>query len=173
MVRCAEGVWRRAGLVGLTAMAVGSCADEEAGCRDCDTVVIAATGEPPSLLPPLVYEAVGRDISDLVFERLATLAPEGAPIDAAAYRPGLAASWERVDSLGWRFHLRPNARWHDGRPVTAEDVVFSFEAYADSAVGAVAPVQRCGPDDRERGGRFHRADPFSTGRIRAALRCDL
>ncbi|MBA2459296.1 MAG: ABC transporter substrate-binding protein [Gemmatimonadales bacterium] len=138
MVRCGVGIRRRAGIVWLTAMAAGSCADEGASCPDCATVVIAATGEPPSLLPPLVYETVGRDIVDLVFERLATLAPEGAPIDTAAYRPGLAASWERVDSLSWRFHLRPNARWHDGRPVTAEDVVFSFEAYADSAVGAVA-----------------------------------
>ncbi|MBA3258026.1 MAG: ABC transporter substrate-binding protein [Gemmatimonadales bacterium] len=138
MVRSAVDVWRRAGLVGVTAMAAGSCADQGTSCPGCDTVVIAATGEPPSLLPPLVYETVGRDIGDLVFERLATLAPEGASIDTAAYRPGMAASWERVDSLSWRFHLRPNARWHDGRPVTAEDVVFSFEAYADAAVGAVA-----------------------------------
>ena len=56
----------------------------------------------------------------------------------AAYRPGLAERWERIDSLNWRFHLRPGARWHDGQPVTAEDVVFSFEAFADSALDAAA-----------------------------------
>ena len=131
-------------LAGAGVAAALGCADRKADCRNCDTVVIAATVEPPSLLPPMVYETVGRDISDLVFERLAVLASPGAPIDSTAYRPGLAVRWERVDSLSWRFHLRPGARWHDGRPVTAEDVVFSFEAYADSAVNAVARSQVAG-----------------------------
>jgi peptide/nickel transport system substrate-binding protein len=96
--------------------------------------VIAATGEPSQLLPPLVVETVGRDISDQVYERLADLAPGGAPIDTAAYRPALASRWERVDSVTWRFHLRPAARWQDGRPVTAQDVRFSFEAFTDSVL---------------------------------------
>jgi peptide/nickel transport system substrate-binding protein len=119
-------------------LALGGCRDRGADCAECATVVIAATGEPSVLLPPLVYESVGRDIGDLVFERLVSLKPGGIPIDTSAYRPGLAASWSRVDSVSWRFHLRPGAHWHDGRPVTASDVVFSFEAYADSTVDALA-----------------------------------
>ena len=107
-------------------------------CPRCDTLVIAATGEPGALLPPLVGETVGRDVSDLIFERLAELGPGGAPIDSAAYRPRLAARWERVDSVTLRFHLRAGARWQDGTPVTAADVVFSFDAYADSALDASA-----------------------------------
>jgi peptide/nickel transport system substrate-binding protein len=101
-------------------------------------VVVAAVSEPSSLLPPLVSETVGRDISDQVYERLANLAPGAAPIDLTAYRPGLADRWERVDPLTWRFHLRRGARWHDGRRVTAQDVVFSFEAFSDSTLDAVA-----------------------------------
>ncbi|HET8624431.1 MAG TPA: ABC transporter substrate-binding protein [Gemmatimonadales bacterium] len=97
-------------------------------------LVVAATGEPESVLPPLVVETVGRDISDLVFERLADLAPGGAPVDAKAYRPRLAESWERVDSLTWRLHLAKGARWADGRPVTADDVVFSFNVFGDSTL---------------------------------------
>jgi peptide/nickel transport system substrate-binding protein len=50
----------------------------------------------------------------------------------------LAEKWERVDSLTWRFHLRPSARWHDGRPVTASDVAFSFDAFSDSTFDATA-----------------------------------
>ena len=73
-----------------------------------------------------------------MFERLADLAPGGTPIDASAYRPALATRWERVDSLTWRFHLRPGARWQDGQPVTSEDVRFSFEAFADSVIDAPA-----------------------------------
>ena len=113
------------------------------GCRaDRGTptrpVVVAAAGEPESVLPPLVVETVGRDVSDLVFERLADLAPGGAPVDERAFRPGLAESWERVDSLSWRFRLSDGARWADGRTVTADDVVFSFNAFSDSVIDSPA-----------------------------------
>jgi peptide/nickel transport system substrate-binding protein len=100
--------------------------------------VIAAIAEPSTLIPPLVSETVGRDIGDQVYERLAYLAPGGSPVDETAYRPGLAEKWERIDSLSWRFHLRPEARWQDGRPVRAEDVVFSFDVFSDSTLGSAA-----------------------------------
>jgi peptide/nickel transport system substrate-binding protein len=73
-----------------------------------------------------------------VFERLANLTSGGSPIDTTAYRPGLAHRWERLDSVTWRFHLRPGARWHDGQPVTAADVAFSFEAFSDSVLDSPA-----------------------------------
>lgn len=128
----------------LAAVTLTACTDRNEPCPECGTVVIAATGEPAAIFPPLVWEAVGRDIGDLVWERLAELEPRAAPLDAGAYRPGLAVRWERVDSTGWRFHLRPGARWHDGRPVSAADVVFSFESYGDSAVDAAARTQLAG-----------------------------
>jgi peptide/nickel transport system substrate-binding protein len=77
-------------------------------------------------------------VSDLVFERLMVLRGGGSPMDEKAFAPGLAASWERVDSLSLRFRLRPNARWHDDQPVTSRDVVFSFASYVDTALGAPA-----------------------------------
>ncbi len=128
------------------------------------TVVVAAVGEPPSVLPPLTYESVGRDVGDLVWERLATLAPGGASIDTAAYRPALAERWERADSLTWRFHIRPGARWQDDVPVTARDVVFSFGVYADSSIDAigrmaVAPLKVSAPDSATVLIRFPHASP--------------
>jgi peptide/nickel transport system substrate-binding protein len=122
---------------GLLAV-LGACARDRTDCPRCGTVVVAATGDPSHLLPPLAVETVARDIGDQVYERLADLAPGAAPVDTSAFRPALAARWERVDSLTWRFHLRAGARWQDGRPVTAEDVRFSFEAFADSALDAPA-----------------------------------
>jgi peptide/nickel transport system substrate-binding protein len=118
--------------------AAAACRPDRADCDRCGTVVVAATGEPSHLLPPLAVETVARDIGDQIYERLADLAPGGAPIDTTAYRPALASRWERVDSVTWRFHLRPGARWQDGRPVTAEDVRFSFDAFADSVLDAGA-----------------------------------
>jgi peptide/nickel transport system substrate-binding protein len=124
-------------LLGPLALVIAGCGKEET-CPRCDTVVVAAIGEPASILPPLVEETVGRDIGDQIFERLAVLEPGGAPIDTSAYRPALAEEWERVDSLTWRFRLRTGARWHDGRPLTSEDVRFSFEAFSDSSLGSVS-----------------------------------
>jgi peptide/nickel transport system substrate-binding protein len=107
-------------------------------CRDCGWASIAAVGEPPSIMPALVQETVGRDISDQIYEKLANLAPGKPPIDSNAYVPALAQRWARVDSVTWRFHLRPGARWQDGKPVTSEDVAFSFEAFSDTLLGSPA-----------------------------------
>jgi peptide/nickel transport system substrate-binding protein len=41
--------------------------------------------------------------------------------------PALALSWQPMDPKTWRFKLRPNVRFHDGTPLTADDVVFSIE----------------------------------------------
>jgi len=40
--------------------------------------------------------------------------------------PGLAVSWENTEPNAWRFHLRPNVKFSDGTPFTADDVIFSF-----------------------------------------------
>jgi peptide/nickel transport system substrate-binding protein len=40
--------------------------------------------------------------------------------------PSLAESWRAVGDRVWEFRLRRGVTWHDGRPFTAEDVVFSF-----------------------------------------------
>lgn len=43
----------------------------------------------------------------------------------------LATRWEHsADYLEWTYRLRPNVRWHDGRPVTMEDVTFTLELHS-------------------------------------------
>ena len=66
----------------------------------------------------------------------------------------IAASVEVPDDRSWvAFTLRPEARWHDGSPITADDVVFSFETLRDQGrpnhrlfYGKVAHIER--PDPR-------------------------
>lgn len=45
--------------------------------------------------------------------------------------PDLASSWEVTDGTTFTFHLRSDARFHNGKPVTAQDVVYSWERAAD------------------------------------------
>jgi peptide/nickel transport system substrate-binding protein len=46
--------------------------------------------------------------------------------------PGLADSWEHSeDGLTWTYNLNPDATWHDGEPVTSEDVKYTFERILD------------------------------------------
>ncbi len=125
------------GVFVVTILGFAGCGDRS-NCARCDTLVIASVTEPAAILPPLSSETVGRDVGDLIYERLAELQGGGSPLDSAALTPRLASHWERVDPVTLRFHLRPGARWQDSVPVTAGDVVFSFAAYADSALEAQA-----------------------------------
>jgi peptide/nickel transport system substrate-binding protein len=43
-----------------------------------------------------------------------------------AIAPALAVSWQAVEATRWRLKLRPNVRFHDGTPFTADDAVFSI-----------------------------------------------
>ncbi len=52
-------------------------------------------------------------------------------------QPDLAAGWEvSADGLLYTFYLRENARFHDGRPVTAADIIYSWERATDPATGS-------------------------------------
>ncbi|MDR3191583.1 MAG: ABC transporter substrate-binding protein, partial [Treponema sp.] len=48
--------------------------------------------------------------------------------------PGLAESWTDTDARVWKFQLRKNARFHDGTPVTPEDVIYSISRAMDPVV---------------------------------------
>jgi peptide/nickel transport system substrate-binding protein len=55
------------------------------------------------------------------------------PMPAGIMTPSLAESWTAAkDGLSYEFIIRKNARFHNGDPVTAEDVKFSFERYKGS-----------------------------------------
>ena len=51
-------------------------------------------------------------------------------------RPYLAERWDMTPN-DITFHLRRDVRWHDGRPVTADDVKFTFDAAKDPAAGSL------------------------------------
>ncbi|MCM0147455.1 oligopeptide ABC transporter substrate-binding protein OppA [Photobacterium galatheae] len=50
--------------------------------------------------------------------------------------PGVAKSWETKDNRTFIFHLRKNAKWSNGDPVTAHDFVYSFKRVVDPATAS-------------------------------------
>ncbi len=89
--------------------------------------------EPPHLDPTsAAAAAIDEVVYANVFEGLTRFGPDGSIL------PGLAESWEIApDGLSWVFNLVEGATFHDGTPLTAEDVVFSFDrAMAEDSTNA-------------------------------------
>ncbi len=83
-------------------------------------------GAPTSVSPLTAQTQADRDLVALVFSGLVRNGPGGTVV------PDLAAHWS-VDATGttWTVTLRDDARWHDGEPVTADDVVFTIQTLQD------------------------------------------
>lgn len=68
-------------------------------------------------------------------------------------QPWLATSWERPDPLTWVFHIRNNVHFHDGKPLTADDVAWSIRSMIDGTLvtakggnfADIASVEASGP----------------------------
>ena len=54
--------------------------------------------------------------------------------DGLNLQPWLATSWDRPDPLTWVFHIRSGVRFHDGKPLTADDVAFSIRSMTDGTL---------------------------------------
>jgi len=86
--------------------------------------------EPASLDAHKVSSDVEFNIISDLFTGLISIDDQGNP------HPALAASWENKDNKVWTFHLRPDLKWSDGSPITAQDVVFSWRRLVDPTIGS-------------------------------------
>ena len=100
------------------------------------TVVISTTGDPGTLFPPLIRTTQGKQISEQIYDYLADVGPEMNTRGEKGFRRQLTDGWRwSADSLSLAFHLDPRARWHDGKAVTAHDVLFTFALNRNPALG--------------------------------------
>ena len=84
-------------------------------------MILALEGEPATLTAHLSSDLPAVMIASNLFNGLIGYDFDFNPT------PDLADSWEvSPDGLRYVFYLNPEARWHDGEPVTAEDVAFTF-----------------------------------------------
>jgi peptide/nickel transport system substrate-binding protein len=92
--------------------------------------VQAETNNPRTFNAMMANETSSTDITDRLFGFLVDF-----NLSTQQYEPGLAKSWEVApDGVTWTFHLRRGAAFSDGHPITAEDVLFSFEVVYDDAL---------------------------------------
>lgn len=114
------------------AISVGSTAQDESVLR------LLYSRIPTTLNPHLANGFQDFEAARIVYEPLATYAPDGdlVPVLAALIptpeNGGVAADGR---SVTWK--LKPDVRWSDGQPFTAEDVVFTYEFVSDPKVAAV------------------------------------
>jgi oligopeptide transport system substrate-binding protein len=95
-------------------------------------LVFVNGSEPRSLDPALLTGAPEGRIADALFEGLTLRDPR-----TLQPAPGVARAWRvSSDGLRYEFELRSEARWSDGRPVTAHDFVFAWRRLQDPALGA-------------------------------------
>jgi peptide/nickel transport system substrate-binding protein len=139
--------WRWAPLA-VVSIALAGCKGSEpaqtaAGPGDVGgTVVISTASDAGSLLPVMVANSMDRQVTDLLYDRLAEIGSAMITVGDQGFKPQLAEKWEWApDSLSITFHLNPRARFHDGVPVRASDVRFSFATLANPATGSpLAPL---------------------------------
>ena len=102
------------------AAAVGIAGLLATGAAHAQTLRWASQGDPQTMDPHSQNESMTNAMNGQVYEYLVGRDKQLNLV------PQLALSWEQTGPLQWRMKLRPNVKFHDGAPFTADDVVFSI-----------------------------------------------
>ncbi len=119
-------------------VALLGCSQAEQRARRNDgplTFRFRIPGDPPGLDPIHSADLVSQSVVNNLFDPLLRFDPASGELV-----PALASRWSvSADGLSFRFVLRPDARFHNGRTVVARDVVYSFTRLLDPASASPRP----------------------------------
>ncbi len=95
-----------------------------------DWLIRRLPAEPGTLNPITATDVYAGAVDGLIMETLLDM-----DLKTQELIPLLAQSWEvSEDKLTFTFHLRKDVRWHDGKPFSADDVIYSFQKIIDPKV---------------------------------------
>lgn len=115
-----------------TSAAAGGSAETSAAAAEGSTggekvITMAQTGDWDTFMPMNTTNAGADNVIELMFDRLMVINTDG------TFGSRLAESWETNEAQDKiTYHLNENAKWQDGEPVTAEDVVYSAQVASSS-----------------------------------------
>ncbi len=109
---------------------MGLCGCEEEDLLGRGILVVGLEANPTHLDPRLSTDAASSRINELLYSRLFRKNEAGEPVE------DLVEEWVRIDATNYRFRIREDVRFHDGRPLDARDVRYSFESTMDPALGS-------------------------------------
>jgi oligopeptide transport system substrate-binding protein len=115
----------------ITLVASGSAGVATALDAKTKTVTINMSEEPRNMDPQKAQDTVAFMVLGHVKEGLTRMDPKNNVI------PGQAESWEQLAPTKYRFKLRADAKWSDGKPVTSKDFVFAWRHGLDPATASL------------------------------------
>jgi peptide/nickel transport system substrate-binding protein len=111
----------------LIILAAVLAAGPSAQAQTKDTLVVALVSHAPTLDPHMHFERVGVLVNINMFDSLLHKNTK------LQYEPSLATSWKSLSDTQWEFKLRKGVKFHNGDPLTAQDVKYSFERVLDQS----------------------------------------
>lgn len=124
-------------------LSMAACREDSTVAEDQPfTVTARIPSEPDHLNPMLTFQAYSRVLNEQLFQYLLQFNPYTLRMD-----PQLAVDRPQIDELeegpfaggvAYTFEIRPEAKWDDGQPITAEDVAFSLKALSHPSIGPPA-----------------------------------
>lgn len=112
-----------------TVVFLASCKPESNAPAAVKEIAIASGADPISLDPRKTWVGPGYSINAHVFEPLVFRKEEAGKLSIVGV---LAERWENVDETTWKFYLKKNVTFHNGKPLTAEAVEFTIETIMQS-----------------------------------------
>src|SRR3954452_24037450 len=95
---------------------------------DPEVITIALDQPPTNLDPRIGVDASSERFFQIMFSSLVK------KDEHSAIQPDLATTWDIPDPKTYIFHLRHDVQFHDGRPLTSKDVLFTFKSILDRSV---------------------------------------
>ena len=101
-------------------------------------VVVAQSADVPTLDPTATTSSLGNNVYQNVFDHLTTIAADG------SVTPRLGEKWDIADKAKvWTFKIRNGVKFHDGSPLTVDDVIWTYQKVMADANPSSRSTARC------------------------------